>query len=288
MKTNTLYLSHVALVTLLLSLSLIGPTAIAAPTNHHSSADTKEVLNKIITGDHRTKSHIARNASRHPIETLTFFELEPNMAVVEIWPGGAGWYTEILAPYLKEQGKLYAAHFSPNASREYFRDSLAKFQTKILADPEQYGAITVTSLHAPKETALAPPNSVDRVLTFRNVHNWLKQEENGLKVFAAMYEALKPGGILGVVEHRAPKGFTLEEMQRSGYTTEAFTIALAKKAGFKLLDKFEINANTKDTKDHPKGVWTLPPTLRLGDKEKEKYLAIGESDRMTLKFIKPK
>ena len=245
-------------------------------------------LSEIITGEHRSESHIARNTSRHPIETLNFFELRPDMTVIEIWPGGSGWYTEILAPYLKPQGKFYAAHFSSHSSVKYFRTSLDKFQTKMSSHPPQYEAVTITALDIPKETTLAPPGSVDRVLTFRNVHNWLKYEKNGLEVFQAMYLALKPGGILGVVEHRAPADYTLKEMQQSGYTSEAFTIALAKKAGFELLDKSEINANTKDSKDHPKGVWTLPPTLRLKDKEKEKYLAIGESDRMTLKFIKPR
>ena len=258
---------------------------------HATSApidDENTKLSEIITGEHRSESHIARNTSRHPIETLNFFELRPDMTVIEIWPGGSGWYTEILAPYLKPQGKFYAAHFSSHSSVKYFRTSLDKFQTKMSGHPLQYESVTITALDIPKETTLAPPGSVDRVLTFRNVHNWLKYEKNGLEVFQAMYLALKPGGILGVVEHRAPADYTLKEMQQSGYTSEAFTIALAKKAGFELLDKSEINANTKDSKDHPKGVWTLPPTLRLKDKEKEKYLAIGESDRMTLKFIKPR
>lgn len=245
-------------------------------------------LNQIIEASHRSEKNIARNNYRHPIETLQFFEVEDNMTVVEIWPGAGGWYTEILAPYLLENGRFYAAHFAADSKVKYFRDSLEKFNQKTAQHSSVYNKIILTELEAPEKVAIAPPGSADRVLTFRNVHNWLRQEENGYFVFKAMYDALKPGGILGVVEHRAPEDFTLEKMQNSGYTSEAFTILLAEKAGFKLLAKSEINANPKDTKDHPKGVWTLPPTLKMGDKDRGKYLAIGESDRMTLKFIKPK
>ncbi|HEY9135502.1 MAG TPA: methyltransferase [Pseudomonadales bacterium] len=247
-----------------------------------------ESLSQIIEASHRSTENISRNSHRHPVETLKFFELERDMTVVEIWPGAGGWYTEILAPYLRDKGTLYAAHFAADSEVKFFRDSLDKFKQKTANDPTIYDKIILSELDAPRKVTLAPPGSADRVLTFRNVHNWLRQDENGYYVFKAMYEALKPGGILGVVEHRAPADFSLEDMQTSGYTTEAFTIALAERAGFKLLAKSEINANPKDNKHHPKGVWTLPPSLRLGDQDKEKYLAIGESDRMTLKFIKPK
>ncbi|MBV1881680.1 MAG: methyltransferase [Pseudomonadales bacterium] len=283
MKTQRFHFNCTFLVTLITSLLIVSGTVFA-----NSKPDTNRVLNGIITGKHRSEPHIIRNASRHPMETLQFLEVEPNMTVVEIWPGGSGWYTEILAPYLRKQGKLYAAHFSPNSSVKYFRDNLKKFEEKISVHPEIYDAITITSLDAPKETTLAPANSVDRVLTFRNVHNWLKQKDQGLSVFKGMYAALKPGGILGVIEHRAPESFTLKDMQESGYTTESLTIALAKKAGFELMGKSEINANPKDNKNYAKGVWTLPPSLRLKNKDREQYIAIGESDRMTLKFIKPK
>lgn len=247
-----------------------------------------ESLSQIIEASHRSTENISRNSTRHPVETLKFFELERDMTVVEIWPGADGWYTEILAPYLRDKGTFYAAHFAADSEVKFFRDSLDKFKQKTAKYPNIYDKIILSELDAPRKVTLAPPGSADRVLTFRNVHNWLRQDENGYYVFKAMYEALKPGGILGVVEHRAPADFSLEDMQTSGYTTEAFTIALAERAGFKLLAKSEINANPKDNKHHPKGVWTLPPSLRLGDQDKEKYLAIGESDRMTLKFIKPK
>ncbi|PCJ21758.1 MAG: methyltransferase [Gammaproteobacteria bacterium] len=283
MKTNQRFSPRRGLITLL-ALTSLGGAITANATNSETSNTT---LSKISAGDHRSESHIARNANRHPVETLAFFDIQPDMTVVEIWPGSGGWYTEILAPYLKDSGKLYAAHFDPNSSVQFFRKSLKKFQAKIADHPDHYGALAITALGAPQELDIAPANSADRVLTFRNVHNWLQQDENGLAVFQAMYKALKPGGILGVVEHRAPDHFTVREMRKSGYSSETFTIALAKKAGFKLLDKSELNANTKDTKDHPNGVWSLPPTLR-GDVEKQqKYLNIGESDRMTLKFIKP-
>ena len=244
-------------------------------------------LDGIINGSHRSAKHIARNSYRHPVETLNFFNVTNNMNVVEIWPGGGGWYTEILAPFLKDSGTLYGAHFASDSKVKFFTDSLDKFKQKTALHPEIYNKIILTELDAPRKVTLAPPGSADRVLTFRNVHNWLRQDENGYDVFKAMFDALKPGGILGVVEHRAPASFSLEQMQTTGYTTEAFTIALAERAGFKLVAKSEINANPMDTKDYPKGVWTLPPTLKLGDKNKEKYLAIGESDRMTLKFVKP-
>lgn len=244
-------------------------------------------LEEIITASHRSEAHIARNQYRHPLETLRFFQVEENMTVVEIWPGAKGWYTEILAPYLKDEGKLYAAHFSADSKVKYFTNSLAAFKNKLANNPDIYSKVLITTLNAPTEIDIAPKNSADRVLTFRNVHNWLKQEGNGIHVFKAMYDTLKPGGILGVVEHRAAEGTTLEQMQKSGYVSESYTIALAKKAGFELLEKSEINANPKDNKDHPKGVWTLPPSLRLGKENKDHYLSIGESDRMTLKFIKP-
>lgn len=237
-------------------------------------------------GDHRSESNIARNVYRHPGKTLKFFEVKENMTVVEIWPS-RGWYTEILAPALKENGKYYAAGFSRDENGPAWRVNINKeFQEKLASRPDLYSNVVVTELAPPELTEIAPAGSADRVLTFRNVHNWMKGAYAD-EVFAAMFTALKPGGILGVVEHRAKPGTSLEKQIESGYVTEAQVITLAEKAGFKLLAKSEINANKKDSTDHPKGVWTLPPSLRLGEEDKEKYLAIGESDRMTLKFVKP-
>jgi len=244
------------------------------------------LLQQAINGEHRSVQHKNRDQYRHPQETLSFFEVEPTMTVVEIWPGGKGWYTEILAPYLKEKGTLYTAQFSATSDIAYFTKNLQVFKDKILARPDIYSNIKLSTLQPPDFLDIAPKASADRVLTFRNVHNWMKSGQ-AETVFKAMYSALKPNGILGIVEHRAPVETTQDSKAVSGYVAEAKVIALAEKAGFKLVAKSEINANPKDTANYPEGVWTLLPTLRLKEKDREKYLAIGESDRMTLKFIKP-
>jgi predicted methyltransferase len=197
--------------------------------------------------------------------------------VVEMSPGG-GWYTDILAPYLHDQGKLYEA-VPPG-------ENTIEYKKKLADDPARFGKITVTQLDPPDKLKLAPPGSADMVVTFRNVHNWMRGG-NGEAVFKAMYAALKPGGILGVEEHRGDPSQPQDPKAASGYVREDSVITMAEEAGFILAGKSDINANPKDTKDYAKGVWTLPPTLRLGDTDKAKYLAIGESDRMTLKFLKP-
>ena len=243
-------------------------------------------LQEILIGKHRSPAHQARDSFRNPEKTLELFDVQPNMTVVEIWPGGKGWYTEILAPYLKEQGLLYVAHFDQNSSIPYFSKNFARFKQKLAANPDIYGRVIITTLQPPEKLEVAPPGSADRVLTFRNVHNWMKSNQ-ALQVFEAMYLALKPGGILGVVEHRNPTQTEQDPKAQSGYVTEAYLIRLAEQIGFKLLAKSEINANSKDTHEHPKGVWSLPPSLKGGDNNKDYFQNIGESDRMTLKFIKP-
>lgn len=242
-------------------------------------------LNEILAGKHRSTAHQARDRYRHPAKTLAFFDVQSNMSVVEIWPGGKAWYTEILAPYLKDQGQLYAAHFDAQSSIPYFNKSLKQFRQKLAANPDIYDKVITTSLQPSGQLKIAPDNSTDRILTFRNVHNWMKnsQAEN---VFKTMFRALRPAGILGVVEHRNPSGTRQDKYARSGYVTEAYVIQLAEQAGFKLLAKSEINANPNDTHNHPKGVWSLPPALK-GKNNKAYFQKIGESDRMTLKFIKP-
>jgi len=244
-------------------------------------------LEHVIQGEQRSSAHKARDIYRHPQQTLEFFEVKHDMTVVEIWPGSKGWYTEILAPYLKQNGKLVAAHFAADADIPYFAKSLVKFKHKIAQQPEVYAKLELSVLQPPEYLKLAPDESADRVLTFRNVHNWVSNEQ-AENVFTAMFKVLKKGGLLGVVEHRAAKGTQIDPQIKSGYVSEADVITLAQQAGFKLVEKSEINANPKDTTLHPKGVWTLPPSLRLKEQDKAKYLAIGESDRMTLKFIKPK
>jgi predicted methyltransferase len=259
-------------------LALIVPLAISAETLR-----SDDRLDQVLAGEHRDSANRARDVYRHPKETLGFFGLTPKMTVVEVSPG-RGWYTEILAPVLRDSGKLYAAGYAPqdtglNENQEKMRK---EFTDKLKARPDLYDQVIMTSLQGD----MAPPDSADLVVTFRNIHNWIA---NGSvdTIFSSMFRALKPGGVLGIVEHRAKPGTPLEQMGKIGYVTEDYVITAAEKAGFKLAEKSEINANPKDTKDYPQGVWTLPPSLRLGDQDRAKYLAIGESDRMTLKFIKP-
>ncbi|MFT4861814.1 MAG: putative methyltransferase [Pseudohongiellaceae bacterium] len=252
--------------------------------DHHNEA-TQFSIEELATGHHRSDTNIARNSFRHPVETLQFFGLEKTMTVIEILPS-TGWYTEIIAPYLRDSGKYYAAHFSPNATAAYMPSILGQFEDKITAQPQLYGKITVRHLNPPHEVVIAPPGSVDMALTFRNVHNWVMAGQQQ-EFFDSFYSALKPGGILGVVEHRALADASMETMQTSGYVSEAYVKQMAAAAGFEFVESSDINANPKDTTQHPSGVWTLAPNYRLGEVDRAKYEAIGESDRMTLKFIKP-
>ncbi|MCR9142924.1 MAG: methyltransferase domain-containing protein [bacterium] len=247
---------------------------------------TDAALQAIIAGDHRTPAYAERDAYRRPYETLKFFGIERDMTVVEIGPGG-GWYTEVLAPLLRDSGRLTAAGFDPDSEVEYYRKSAAKLRAKFDAAPEIYGKVQSSVFARDGSAAFAPDGSADMVLTFRNVHNWMGPDKDAQKVFESFYKALKPGGVLGLVEHRGDPAVPQDPEAKSGYVNEAYVIKLAEAAGFRLLEKSEINANPKDTRRHPEGVWTLPPALKLGDQDREKYLAIGESDRMTLKFQKP-
>tara|TARA_B000000475_G_C15923747_1_gene417800 strand:- start:188 stop:979 length:792 start_codon:yes stop_codon:yes gene_type:complete len=239
-------------------------------------------LDTAISSSDRTPEYMDRDQFRHPKETLIFMGISSDMNVVELWPS-RGWYSEILAPFLKEEGNYLGAGLDPNYSS--WAKRVIKRNADRRAQNEIFSSMQMTTLFI-DETPITNKNSVDMVLTFRNLHNWLKAERL-MDVFNKSYAVLKPGGIFGVVEHRAIPGTSIEDMNKSGYVTEKLAIEYAEKAGFVLIATSEINANPKDGTIHPKGVWTLPPTLRLGDEDKEKYLAIGESDRMTLKFIKP-
>ena len=253
------------------------------------AAPSGSALQAAVGGSHRTADYVQRDGARHPVATLQFFGIEPDMTVVEIWPG-AGWYTEILAPLLRPRGRLYAAHFNSDSTSPFFRESRAAFEAKLAANPSVYDRVVVTRFNPPDHVDMAPPGSADLVLTFRNVHNWYMRGGGDSRVvaaFDAMFRALKPGGILGIVDHRLPAGRPIEDQEDSGYMREDYVIAMAQRAGFVLVATSGINANPRDTADHPKGVWTLPPTLRLGEVDRDRYLAIGESDRMTLKFVKP-
>ena len=243
-------------------------------------------LAALADGNHRSVAHRARNADRHPAETLTFFGIQPDMTVVEITPGGGGWYTEILAPFLRDQGKLYAANYDPDSEVGYYRRNADAFREKLEAQPELYDQVEITVFDPPDKLRMAPDGTADMVLTFRNFHNWM-EEGSQTYAAAAMYKVLKPGGVLGVVQHRASPDEEQDPAAESGYVREDYLIQQLEALGFELAGRSEINANPKDTRDHPEGVWTLPPGYELGDEDRAKYQAIGESDRMTLKFIKP-
>jgi len=255
-------------------IALATPAARAAGT---SPAATRVELQAIAAGAHRSAANKVRDKYRHPVATLAFFGVRPDATVVEIWPAG-GYWTEILAPYLRDHGHYIAAVGGHDAG-------VKKFTAAFGSKPELYGKITVTGLDAKHIQAIAPDGTADFVLTFRNVHNWMKAGHAD-DMFAAFYKVLKKGGTLGLVEHRAEPTKPQDPQAASGYVREDYVIALAKKAGFTVIARADINANPKDTKDYAQGVWTLPPTLRRGAQDKDKYLAIGESDRMTLLFRK--
>jgi predicted methyltransferase len=252
-----------------------------------SSLNTQSSLDAAIGGSQRSDKARARDVYRHPKETLQFFDLAPTQAVLEIAPGG-GWYTDILAPYLHDAGQLYEAQYLSTSADLAAEDSAtdAAYKRKLESAPAVYGKVVVGTLHAGRFIGFDANERFDRVLTFRNIHNWIKDGQIDANM-RAFYGALKHGGELGVEEHRARPGTSVQQMIDTGYVTEAFVIERAQAAGFVLAARSEINANAKDTKDYPHGVWSLPPTYEGGDVDRARYAAIGESDRMTLKFVKP-
>nr|WP_239556803.1 methyltransferase [Dyella flava] len=255
------------------------PGELVPPTS--ASDFTAGQLDAVLAGSWRSAPNKARDVYRHPKATLQFFGLQPDQTVIEITPGG-GWYTEILAPLLRDNGHYIAAVSGGNGGED--QQNAASLRSKFAADSTEYSKASIVIFN-PKAPVLGPAGSADMVLTFRNVHNWA-EAGTAEAMFKAFYAVLKPGGTLGVVDHRAAAGASLDAVKDSGYLPTDYVIKLATDAGFKLDAQSEINANPKDTKDYPKGVWTLPPTLTLGDQDRTKYLAIGESDRMTLRFVK--
>ena len=278
---------------LLLAALLPGLFAACASTSGRASTDanvvpvtagvTTHTLDAAIAGNWRSPKNTARDQYRHPRETLTFFGVGPAQTVIEITPGG-GWYSEILAPYLDANGHYIGALVKPSKPDGEAAGDQQAIAKKFAADPAHYGHATTIEFD-PKAPVLGPPASADVVLTFRNVHNWVMAGTQAA-MFGAFFDVLKPGGVLGVTDHRAKAGAATDGQH--GYVTEQQVIDYATAAGFKLDAKSDINANPKDRKDYPQGVWTLPPTLQLGEAGKATYLAIGESDRMTLRFVKPR
>lgn len=252
----------------------VGPIHAVAPAHKADNA-----IEKAIADPRRSEANRARDEYRHPAETLAFFEVGSGQTVVEYYPGG-GWYTEILAPALKGNGRYIAM---PPASER----GIAGARAILDKNAEWFGPVEVVPLSR-TEPSTFPAGTADRILTFRNVHNLVGAGEVvAAKTFADFFAALKPGGILGVVDHRLPEEMDSAKEKDSGYVKRSTIVRLATAAGFKLAGESDVNANPKDSHDWPKGVWTLPPTLAMGDVDREKYQAIGESDRMTLKFVKP-
>ena len=249
---------------------------------------TTQALDGILAGTQRSDANRARDQYRHPKDTLLFFGIRPEMHVLEVWPE-PGWYTEIIAPLLREKGKYYAAVIAPDPASRNLTSRLEAFRAKLASRPDLYGQVEVVTL--PMDASeVVPPDSLDMIVTFRNLHDWMARDQASL-VIASLYKALKPGGVLGVVDHRGPRGTpqeprTQDPKARNGYVDEDYAVRLIEAQGFKLEAKSQVNSNPKDTKDYPQGVWTLPPTYRLGEQDREKYAAIGESDRFTLKFVK--
>jgi len=246
------------------------------------AAHHKDALLDAVNNPERNVNYSARDNYRNPYETLSFFQIKPTMHVLELSAGG-GWYTEILAPYLEPLGKLSVTHHNPEAGG-YYKRSRNSYDEKVKSNPLFKGVQVITA-DVPPSKPFTQPGTQDLVVTFRNLHNWLGQDAMKA-IMQEAYNSLKEGGHFGVVEHRAPEGSDLEFMKKSGYVTQSLAIQTAEEVGFKLVASSEINANPKDTADHPKGVWTLPPSFRLKDQDRAKYAAIGESDRMTLLFKK--
>ncbi len=250
-----------------------------APAN----AATDPELLAAIDSPTRSAANVARDRYRHPTAALSFFGLRDNQSVVEIEPG-AGYWTEILAPYLKAHGTYRVAIPTPDPKNQREVAVYAAYIRKLHDDPAEYDKVIVTAFDA--DTKVAPPDSIDLVLSFRNLHDWMADGTAAAKL-AEIYMILKPGGVLGIEDHRGLTTQPQDPLAKSGYVREDYAIALIEKAGFKLAGSSPIGDNPRDTKNYPMGVWTLPPVLAMGAVDRAKYLAIGESDRWTLKFVKP-
>jgi predicted methyltransferase len=264
--------------------ALLAAAILAGCAATSSRLHTSEALDAAIAGNHRPESDRARDAWRHPKQTLLFFGLRPEMTVIEVAPG-AGWYTRVIAPVVRERGRYLAALPPLDPANEGSVRAHAAFRELADSAPvlDRAGVVPFS----PGRVALGPDGSADLIVTFRNIHNWMARDV-ATAAFSDMYRALKPGGILGVVEHRGNPAVPQDPRAGTGYVNQGHAIRLIEGVGFRLVATSEINANPRDTKDYPGGVWTLPPTFAAGEKDRERYAAIGESDRFTLKFVKPR
>jgi predicted methyltransferase len=266
-------------LTSLLAATLLLAACASAPS---TPAPVDPALTAALASPMRLPAAVARDPARHPALELTFFGLAQSETVVELWPGG-GYWTDILGPYLAPHGHYYVALSAPGDADE--DASVVRWRKRFTTQPERYGTIMQTTL-GPGQFDIAPPGSADLVLTFRNLHNWM---DGGYasETLAACFRALKPGGILGIEEHRGRSDRPQDPKAKDGYVRQDYTIALAQQAGFVLIGSSEMLANARDTKDWVDGVWTLPPTLSQGDKDRDRYIAVGEADNFVLKFRKP-
>lgn len=274
-----------AFIILALSLSFVTGCA-NTRSEIESQATTAAAIASASTGSHRSAASIARNAARHPVETLTFFGLAPDMTVIEVLPGGALWYTEVIAPVVRDNGQLIIADYDVDLpdQPEYRIKGRMKMTQRFANEADVFGTPKIVKMTAPQSIDLGESASVDMVLTFRSTHGWIR-DDAAEAAYSAFFDVLKPGGVLGVVQHRASA--ETDTTQFTGYVEQDRLIQIATDAGFVLEASSEINANAKDGANYEGGVWTLPPRLRNEDVDREKYLAIGESDRMTLRFRKP-
>ena len=265
---------------------LMATVAATAPSAAQAPGSINAALRALVDGKQRTEANVVRDRFRRPFEVLQFLEIKPGSTVIEVSPGAAGYWTEILAPYLRDHGLYIAANPAPTspASKAGVDKFNAQFSAKLASDPTSFSKVRVIEF-APEIPDFAPPGSADFVLTFRNLHNWM---DRGVvdKAIASFHRVLKKGGILGIKDHRAGTAQPQDPQAKSGYVRQDYAIALIEKAGFKLLASSEAVANPRDTKDHPAGVWALPPTYRMKDQDRARFAAIGESDRFLLKFVK--
>ncbi|MEN1728125.1 MAG: methyltransferase [Pseudomonadota bacterium] len=266
-----------------MKLSLIQITGLAMALGLSAQVSAEIPLEQAANGDHRPAEWVARNSQRHPVETLSFFGLEPGMTVVELSPSG-GWYASVIAPFVASEGQYVAAHWDMEQETipDFYRDAYQAF-TERFADEETYGEIEIVPFNPPATASLGEAGSADMVLSFRNVHGWNNNDILD-DVLVSAHEVLKRGGVLGIVGHRLPED--REGDPTPGYLKQSFIVAMAESHGFALEAASDVNANPADTADHPSGVWSLPPSLRDGEETADQFRAIGESDRFTLKFVK--